>query len=120
MKTLLAVDDDVDFLDELRIGLELCGYHVLTEPDPAEALKLMRVIKPACILFDLRMPKTHGFQFFEDMKSDPVLRRIPAIAMSGYYTNDYEAYLSLLGIKRFLRKPFSPNNVSELVGSAVH
>ena len=117
MNTLLAVDDDVDFLEELRVGLELCGYHVLTEPDPNEALKLVRAIKPTCILFDLRMPKIHGFQFFEQLRADPALRRIPAIAMSSYYTNDYDAYLSLLGIKSFLRKPFSPDNVLEMVRS---
>ena len=104
---------------ELRVGLELCGYHVLTEPDPNEALKLIRALKPACILFDLRMPKAHGFQFFDSLKSDPASRRIPAIAMSSYYTEDYNAYLSLFGIKRFLRKPFSPDNVLKLIGPAI-
>lgn len=119
MQTLLAVDDDVDFLDELRTGLELCGYHVLTEPDPMEALKLIQAIKPSCVLFDLSMPKTHGFQFFEKLKSDPALRKIPAIAMSGFHTATSESYLSIFGIKKFLKKPFSPDEALKMVKSVV-
>lgn len=119
MKTLLAVDDDTDFLDELRAGLEMYGYHVLTEPDTNDAIRLMRLLKPACVLFDLRMPKKHGFQFFDEIKSDPELRRIPAIAMSGFCVDDSDTYLSIFGIKRFLKKPFSPQDVVNMIQCAV-
>lgn len=117
MKTILAVDDDIDFLQELEMALELYGYKVITNSDPIDAVRQAREVKPDCILFDLKMPGKHGFQFSEEIKEDRALRRIPAIAMTGFYNNDYDVCLDAFGISRFLKKPFSPNDAIRIINS---
>lgn len=67
MKTIFAVDDDVDFLEELGLALSLMGYRVVTNADPIGAIDQARKLNPDCILFDLRMPNHHGFQFSEEL-----------------------------------------------------
>jgi len=119
MKKILAVDDDVDFLEELGTALEIYDYQVITNPDPVDAVRHAREVKPDCILFDLRMPGKHGFQFSEALKEDPELKRIPSIAMSGHYSDDYEMYLSIFGINKFLKKPFSPNDAMGMIQSTL-
>lgn len=119
MKTILAVDDDIDFLEELKIALELYDYKVMTNADPSDAVRQMQEAKPDCILFDLRMPKKHGFQFSEDVRTDHALRRIPAIAMTGFYTSDYDVCLDAFGISRILKKPFSPDDAVGMIKSVL-
>lgn len=119
MRTIFAVDDDTDFLEELSMALELYGYKVMTNSDPNEAIKQAKEMKPDCILFDLKMPQKHGFQFFEALKGDHALRRIPAIAMTGFYNGDYDVCLDAFGILRLLKKPFTPNDVIGMISSVL-
>lgn len=119
MKTILAVDNDESFLEELSIALELYDYRVVTCPDPVDALNTARQTNPDCILFDLKMPGKHGFQLFEDLRQDPLLRKIPAIAMTGHYSEDYDMFMDIFGICRLLKKPFSPDDAISMIKSAI-
>jgi two-component system cell cycle response regulator DivK len=119
MKTILAVDNDVDFLQEFEMALELYGYRVIINDDPSDAINQARQIKPDCILFDLKMPKKHGFQFSEEVKQDSTLRRIPTIAMTAFYNKDYDVCLDAFGISRCLKKPFSPDEAMKMIDSVL-
>jgi two-component system, chemotaxis family, response regulator Rcp1 len=39
--------------------------------------------RPDLVFLDLNLPKVDGYQVLETMKADPVLRRIPVVAISG-------------------------------------
>lgn len=119
MKTVLAVDDDYDFLEELGEALAAYDYKIIINPDPNDAIKQIRESRPDCVLFDLKMPKKHGFQFSEELREDRALRRIPAIAMTGFYTSEYDTFLDIFGIRRLLKKPFSPDDAKKMIDSVV-
>lgn len=54
-KTLLVVDDDIDFLFQLQFHLENEGYSVITADSQKEAEKIISKIKPDLAIFDLMM-----------------------------------------------------------------
>lgn len=62
-KTILVVDDDPDVLDYAGQVLIESGYRVLTAPDGASALSLLRANDKVDLLFtDVRMPGLDGLE----------------------------------------------------------
>lgn len=111
-KRILIVDDDREFLDELKEMLVLAGYGVTGVSDGIAAVKAARVARPDVVILDLRMHAMSGFEVADKLKGIPETSDIPVIAMTGYYTLKEHAWLmNFCGIKRCLRKPFSPLDV---------
>jgi CheY-like chemotaxis protein len=81
---VLIVDDDPDIRETMQLTMELHGYKVLGAADGAEALmKLRSEALPCLILLDLMMPGMNGLQFRTEQLRDPMLARIPVLALSG-------------------------------------
>lgn len=70
-KTVLAVDDDADFLELLKDVLSAEGYLVNTSRQPADVVRLARELQPAIVIVDLKMPNHSGWQIIEQLKADP-------------------------------------------------
>jgi CheY-like chemotaxis protein len=111
-KRILVVDDDKEFLEELREMLAVTGYEVTSVGDSIAAVKAARVVKPDVILLDLRMKAMSGFEVADRLKGFPETAVIPIIAMTGFYTLKEHAWLmNFCGIRRCIRKPFNPLDV---------
>lgn len=111
-KKVLIVDDDKEFLEELREVLGNTGYDVTIVVDGIAATKAARIVKPDVILLDLRMKGMSGFEVADRLKGFSDTADIPIIAMTGFYTLKEHAWLmNFSGIKRCLRKPFNPLDV---------
>ena len=82
-RKLLVVDDDVDAADTLRILFELNGDRAVAAHSGATALELARAVHPDIILCDLGMPRMDGFAFARAIRSDPSLRDVRLVAMTG-------------------------------------
>jgi CheY-like chemotaxis protein len=83
-KTLLVVEDDSDVRDEMELALDRAGYRVLTAPNGAEALAVLRrePIRPSLILLDWMMPVMDGMGFLGHTASDPKFASIPVVVVS--------------------------------------
>jgi CheY-like chemotaxis protein len=111
-KKALIVDDDREFLEEMRELLVNTGYDVTSVGDGIAAAKAARTVRPDVILLDLRMKGMSGFEVADRLKGFPDTAEIPIIAMTGFYTLKEHAWLmNFSGIKRCLRKPFNPLDV---------
>ena len=119
-KKILLVDDDKEFLEELKEMLALTGYKVMGVADSVAAVNAARVTKPDAILLDLRMQAMSGFEVADKLKSFPETSRIPIIAMTGFYTLKEHAWLmNFCGIKRCIKKPFNPLDVIAEIEQAI-
>ncbi len=54
-KTILVVDDDIDFLFQLKIKLENFGFETISAESQKEAESIIATTKPDLAIFDLMM-----------------------------------------------------------------
>jgi len=54
-KTILIVDDDMDYLFQLRLKVEKFGFEVVTADSQREGEKVIESLKPDLAIFDLMM-----------------------------------------------------------------
>jgi two-component system response regulator AdeR len=110
-KKVLVIDDDKEFLEEIKETLALSGYDVVEVNDPVLAIDVATKINPDVVLLDLKMPGKSGFQVADELKHFSALTNIPIIIMTGYFKDDYLPLLNICGIKKCLKKPFHPLDI---------
>jgi CheY-like chemotaxis protein len=110
-KTILVVDDDRDFLEELEETLRLSGYDIVAVNEALVAVETARVSKPLVVLLDLKMPGKSGFQIADEIKRLPGFQDVPIIAMTAYFKDGPNPLLDICGFDRYLEKPFYPLDV---------
>jgi len=54
-KTILIVDDDIDYLFQMRLKVEQFGFDVVTAEGQKEAEKILETLKPDLAILDLMM-----------------------------------------------------------------
>jgi two-component system cell cycle response regulator len=80
--TVLAVDDDGSYLSYLDHILKRAGYAVLTAPDAAEALEVLRRERVDLLLVDLQMPLMDGIELVQQLRADKDLKGIYSILLT--------------------------------------
>jgi CheY-like chemotaxis protein len=81
---LLLVDDSPEDLRLLQKTLEeQGGYRVWTAEGGQAALKSLQTLRPDAIFLDLFMPDMDGFSLLETFRTDPLLRNVPVIILTG-------------------------------------
>ncbi|MEI6747710.1 MAG: response regulator [Bacteroidales bacterium] len=54
-KTVLIVDDDIDYLFQMQLKVQQFGFNTITAESQAEAEKVIETIKPDLAILDLMM-----------------------------------------------------------------
>ena len=104
---ILVIDDDINILSVLRILFQKEGFQVQTAFDGEDGLKKVIVGGVDLILSDVDMPKMSGFEVFQKLKMQGIIRQIPVIMMSaGVGPVDRAKYLDE-GAEDFIVKPFN-------------
>jgi CheY-like chemotaxis protein len=112
---ILLVDDDDDVRESIAEGLEQAGFVVTRARDGHDALGHLRTGNlPSLVLLDLMMPGMNGWQLCELMRSDPVLRHIPVVALTATASMDPES-LHLADVADWVAKPFDLDEVLEVI-----
>ncbi len=107
---VLIVDDNSDYLFVMETFLKRNGFDAITAQDGKAGYELALKEKPDVILLDIMMEGLFsGFQFCKKKLSEPELRDIPIIGISGIGDElgvDTEKY-------KFIKKYFSEDNFFE-------
>ena len=85
---VLIVDDSPETLSTLNEVLEQAEIETLVALEGHQALSIARRMLPDLILLDAVMPGMDGFDVCQKLKSDPELRSIPVIFMTGLSDTD--------------------------------
>ena len=83
-KKILVVDDEPDIVTYLTTLLEDNGYLTRSAGDADSALSEMRARPPDLICIDIMMPRRSGLSLYQQVKTDPDLKDIPAIVISAF------------------------------------
>jgi len=115
--TVLAIDDEAEFLEFLGEVISSDEVNFLSTTDPQEAFRMIHVWHPAVILLDLNMPKLSGME---------VLNRILEIDPNvdvAMLTADYNPESAVQAIQKgacdYLVKPIPAERVRERVGRLI-
>lgn len=101
---ILVVDDHDYIRSALARQLELAGHTVVALSDGIQALEAVRQQTFDLILLDILMPGLRGDRVLATLKSDPALRHIPVIVISGDQDLDLVAHCIELGAADYLGK----------------
>ncbi len=84
MATILAVDDEREFITMIQDYFEPRGYKVLVAMEGTLAVALARREKPAVALIDLKMPGMSGDEVLKELKTvSPRTKSIMITASEG-------------------------------------
>src|SRR5713226_1514222 len=83
-KRILLVEDSADFRDAFTATLEAHGFAVTHAGDGVEALALAKADTPDLVVLDIALPRLDGFYVAEVWKRDPLMAKVPVIAVSAY------------------------------------
>ena len=105
MPRLLLIEDDASTLQVLTQVFR-DSYAISVATSGADGLDLMRG-QPDLVLLDLHLPDADGLDLCKTLKSDPALRDIPVIFLTGNHDPEIEETGINLGAVDFVTKPFS-------------
>jgi len=116
---ILVVEDEKTVLDVAQNMLESLGYQVLTATTGKEALEIYRQHKGeiALVLSDMVMPEMGGRELYQALREiDPDVKML---VVSGYSLNKEVAELRKLGLKGYIQKPFTLEDLAHKVRRAL-
>jgi GAF domain-containing protein/DNA-binding response OmpR family regulator len=114
-RQLLLIEDDPDMVDQFRRVLQREGFEIYTASIPLEAKPMASGLHPTIILMDVNFAEGAGWEILEWLKSRDDTRDIPVVVVS--LTDEKQRALDM-GAFRFVRRPFTPEQLAEAVREA--
>jgi two-component system cell cycle response regulator DivK len=84
MVKILYIEDNEDNLYMLSNRLMRRGYEVVSARDGEQGIAMAGSEAPALILMDLSLPVIDGWEATRRLKTEPLTRNIPVIALSAH------------------------------------
>jgi CheY-like chemotaxis protein len=81
------------------------GAKVIALTSATEALEWARSNRPNVIISDIGMPDVDGYEFLKQLKQLPEMAGVPAIAISGYASEEDRRKAAAVGYLTLMPKP---------------
>ncbi|MBB1612581.1 chemotaxis protein [Pseudomonas sp. UMC65] len=112
---VLLVEDSAEVLEVLNVLLEMEGAQVSAFDDPQSALETARAAQYDLIISDIGMPKMNGHELMQKLRAIAHLRRVPAIALTGYGAGSDQKKAAESGFSTHLSKPVAHESLIDLI-----
>ncbi len=109
-KTILHIENDAPFAEEITSALEAMGFKVRVTGDGKDGLDLARDLNPDAIVLCVELPKLSGYSICNKLKKDEALKSIPLILTSSEATTEvFDDHKKLkVRAEDYLIKPYVP------------
>jgi two-component system CheB/CheR fusion protein len=114
-RRVLVVDDNRDVADGLELALARAGHEVAIAYDGQSALALARAFKADCVLCDIGMPDMDGYEVARAFRSDPQLRGVFLVALTGYAQAVDRERARRMGFDEHVAKPADMERLQALL-----
>ncbi len=112
---VLIVEDSPDTLMLLSALFSREGATVTTAASAAEALEHAVNKRPSVIISDIGMPDVDGYQLLQQLKVLPGMDEVPAIAISGYASDEDRERALGTGYRALVAKPIDVDVLFDLI-----
>jgi FixJ family two-component response regulator len=112
-----VVDDDASLRDATQNLLEAAGFATVAFGSAQRFLDSARRRDVSCLVTDMRMPGMTGLELFQALVASDAA--IPTVLITAYPDEDVRSTVRKAGIRCYLSKPFSPEQLCECVRSAI-
>jgi DNA-binding response OmpR family regulator len=103
-KKVIAIDDDSEFLDLIRIFLENMNLKVITLNDSRKAINLINSENPSLILLDIMMPHIDGFEIMQRLQEYKKTADIPILILTALKFDKFQEKGMLTGLPEMIYK----------------
>src|SRR5918999_1883398 len=110
---ILIVEDNDKNRKLVRDVLQFKGYQTIEATTAEEGIDLARVQKPSLILMDIQLPEMDGLTALARLKTEPLTRDIPVIAITASAMPQDLERIRQAGFDAYQTKPIS---VKEFIG----
>lgn len=118
IKRILIFDDDPAIVSIIKMILEENKWEVLSCDQSQNAIEKVEHIQPSVIMMDNNIPEIGGIRAVQRIKQQSHLNHIPIIFCSA--SSNIEDLATEAGADVFLNKPFSINELENLVAKALN
>ena len=112
---ILLIEDNEQNRILMRQILVRYGYDMLEAKDGLTGLEMAREHMPDLILLDIQMPVMNGFMVIRELRNDPELRMIKAIAVTSFAMKGDREKALQAGFDEYVTKPIDTRKFPELV-----
>ena len=113
-RKLLVVDDDEELVELMVDVFARDGrFDIKTANNGFGAGMLVKEFRPDLVVLDVMLPDINGKEVCQRVRSDPSMKTVKIICISGMVEQDKIADLKAAGADDFMSKPFSVDQLLE-------
>ncbi len=105
---VLAVDDDPDARELLRIAFGRAGAQVTVADSARAALAALEAVSPDVLVSDIGMPDGNGYELLQSVRAAERGSRLPAVALTAYARAEDRDRAIRAGFQLHVAKPIDP------------
>jgi CheY-like chemotaxis protein len=116
---VLLIDDESSDLLEASRTVTMAGHIAMTCSDAQSAIELAHRSHPDLIISDINLGVESGLDLCHRIKSEAGLSDVPVIFLSGAHIPDVVRRAHAAGGTYYIRKPFDPEVLLEMIEKAL-
>jgi DNA-binding response OmpR family regulator len=115
-RRVVCIEDEPEMIDLVKLILSRKGFQVTGAMGGREGLEVIARDNPDLVLLDLMMPDMDGWEVYQKMKADDVMKTIPVIVVTAKAQSiDKVLGLHIAKVDDYITKPFGPQELLESV-----
>lgn len=114
-KVILVVDDSTTIRKSAEVFLKTTGHQILMAENGYEALTIIGQSTPDLIFLDIVMPRLDGYDTCTLIKMHDSYKKIPVVMLSSKEGLFDQAKAALAGSNEYMTKPFTRDEITEVV-----
>jgi two-component system cell cycle response regulator DivK len=118
-ENILVVEDNEQNRILMRQILTHHGYDVQEATDGLTGLAMARAQMPDLILLDIQMPVMDGFAVIRELRKNPELNKIKAIAVTSFAMKGDREKALQAGFDEYVTKPINTRKFPELIKQVI-
>ncbi len=115
MKTIVAVDDNAELLENLSEILGLAGYKVYTADNGKAGLEVIAAHRPDLVICDIMMPELNGLEVLKIVSKLPSEKKIPFIFLSAVSEGIDRENIIAEQAEAYLTKPIKVHDLLNVI-----